>query len=169
MLVRYHYYHRFAIEALGQQRVNIDGVGETGEAEIDLPAEQRLLLPLRRELGKADLQLGVALVTLADHLTKAGPENGADQPDADLVALSATRLYHPVEATLQHVEQQGAFGQQQMAGRREAHLAGMAIEQRRPQQGFELPDLGAKRRLGDIEPLGGTAEVAVAGHRVKVA
>ncbi|MNI27374.1 hypothetical protein D3C73_811080 [compost metagenome] len=169
VFVRYHQHHGLPIDGLGLQRVDVEGVGEAGEADVYLLAGQRLLLALGRELGEGDVALGVALVALADHLAKAGPEDGADQPDADLVALHAPRLHHPVEAALQHIEQPLAFGLQQTSCGGQVHLTGVAIKQGHSQQGFQLLDVSAQRRFGDIEPQGGPAEVALARHFMEVA
>ena len=56
-------------------------------------------------------------------------------------------------------------GKQLAAGGREHHAAGNAFEQRDAELVFERLDLGADRRLADVQPLGGAGEVAELGDR----
>ncbi|HEU4691746.1 MAG TPA: hypothetical protein VFS23_25455 [Vicinamibacterales bacterium] len=51
----------------------------------------------------------------------------------------------------------------------ELDLALGAVEERDPKLFFELLDLMAERRLAEIQPLGGTAEVQCLGQRHDVA
>ena len=51
----------------------------------------------------------------------------------------------------------------------ELHLALGAMEERDPKLFFELPDLMAERRLAEIQPFGGAAEVERFGQRDDVA
>ena len=65
---------------------------------------------------------------------------------------------------------QGAPGllQERCPGRRELNVALGTKEQRDAHLGLQLFDLLAERRLGDVEPLGGPAEVKVLGHRDEI-
>ena len=58
---------------------------------------------------------------------------------------------------------------QELAGRRERHLPGGAVEQRDVEFVLELADRVGQRGLGDVQLLGGPAEVAGVGHRGEIA
>ena len=54
---------------------------------------------------------------------------------------------------------------QGLARRGEPYRAGVAIEQARAQLPLQLFDRPAQRWLGDVQPLGGAAEMQLLGHR----
>ena len=55
--------------------------------------------------------------------------------------------------------------EQRLAGDGQLHAVGRAAQQLAAQQLLERPDLPAQRRLGDVEPLRGPAEVELLGDR----
>ena len=59
--------------------------------------------------------------------------------------------------------------EQHLAGGRELDAARRPVEQRLAELGLEAPDLLRQRRLGDVQPLGGAAEVPLLGHGDEVA
>ena len=59
--------------------------------------------------------------------------------------------------------------QKHLAGRRELDPAGRAVQQCHAELGLQPSDLLRKRRLGDVQALGGAAEVALLGDGDEVA
>ena len=91
------------------------------------------------------------------------------RPEPDQAAAAGG---DPADAALGVVDagqDPGRLGLQELAGRRERHLPGGAVEQRDVQFGLELADRVGQRRLGHVQLLGGPPEVAGLGHRGEIA
>jgi hypothetical protein len=70
---------------------------------------------------------------------------------------------------LERRERDWRFLEEHLPGGGELDLAAGAHEQLGAEGALELADLGAQRRLGDVQPRGGTAEVELLGDGQEVA
>ncbi len=82
--------------------------------------------------------------------------------------LIGAQLSHRRQGCLLGVKEDPGHGQEGAARRGQGDSAGAAVEQLQAELAFQPPDLLADRRLDDVQPLGGPAEVEFLGDRHEV-
>jgi len=83
----------------------------------------------------------------------------------DALDVLATDGLHGRDRRVDLAQDRAHAVQQRLAGERELDAVGRAPQQGASEHLLERADLPAQRRLGDVQPLGGPAEVELLGHR----
>jgi hypothetical protein len=86
----------------------------------------------------------------------------ADREAPELAAGGASRV---LGGAVDRGEDRARACEQHLAGGRKLDAARRAVQERHAELGLEPPDLLRERRLGDVQALGGAAEVALLGDR----
>src|SRR5206468_6262076 len=68
-----------------------------------------------------------------------------------------------------HAQDARRVDQEGLAGRRQAHVAAVALQEFGADVVLQQPDLAAERRLGHVQAFGGAAEVQLLSHRDEAA
>jgi hypothetical protein len=87
----------------------------------------------------------------------------AGEADGEAPELAARRSLRVLGGAVDRGEDPARTREEHLAGGRELDAAGRAVQQRHAELGLEPADLLRERRLGDVQALGGAAEVALLG------
>lgn len=140
------------------------------EREVDLAGAQGVDLFLEREVHEMDARVLPAPATQLGHGADQRLERqlpvGRDVERLGGAVSDVPRLRDELGQPLGELRQ---LALQVLPRRGELHPALLAIEQRHPQLGLQIADLPAQRRLRDVQPLGGPAEVEGLRHGEEVA
>ncbi len=123
---------------------------------------QRLLQRERLVLFELDVR-----VATAERLSDVGDGRVVRvlrEPHLEVAALGAANLPGLARRLLDQDENPTGPPQQNLPGLGQRDVVLRSIEKEDPQLSFELPDLLAKGRLGEVHPSGRAAEVQLLGH-----
>ena len=136
------------------------------EAEIE-PAVDEPLDLRRGELLAVELEphVGQLPAQLRDERGHDRERRRAGEAEGDAPDLPAGRAPRVVGGVVEGAEQARDALEQQRAGGGQLDAPRGAGEQRRADLGFEAADLLRQRRLPDVQPVGGAAEVLLLGDR----
>ena len=151
---------RFLMEDAGIDTARIERP-RAHEADVEPPVRE--CGELRGGLLKRGLEhhLGVCRPKPPERCRQHARQGGrGDVADLDAADLSASRAARGALRSLERLERHPRFLKERAAGVREADgRASAAIEEARAESLFEVADLPAERGLGDVESVGGAAEV----------
>ncbi|KAG1392470.1 hypothetical protein G6F59_014589 [Rhizopus arrhizus] len=142
---------------------------DPADAQINAPCFQRLQLRQRRHLRQAHFHLGIGAAQLADQFRHEAIQGRRHKADAEPAPLRLAQASRAFQHFLQAGGQQPRLLQQKAPGFGQPQGTGGAFEQLHAQFFLELADLTAERRLGDVQPGGGTREAAFFRHGLEVA
>ena len=139
------------------------------ERQIDLFGEHRRRQLIRGVLVHDDLDCGKPGGKRAQALREEVRRDGGQHPEHDPSAHQAAELAHAVARQFHLLQHPLGVDPQQVARGREGHFAFRALKEPFAQLVFQLHDLLAERRLGDMTLLGRAAEIFRAGDGEEVA
>ena len=141
------------------------------EAEVERAVEQS------RDLGGREQLAAQVEHDAGQLLAQGGGERGQQsrrceepvKPIGEAPVLAARRAARVLDRGVDRGEDLAAALEQHLAGGRELDAARGAVEQRLAELGLEAADLLRERRLRDVQPRGGAAEVPLLGDGDEVA
>lgn len=139
------------------------------EAEVGAVRAQGGELAVERLVGELDLD---ARVARAEFGNRGGDEVGGEAPivaDDELAAGAAGGVLDGGDGEIDLGEDLAGVDVEGAAGVGELDADAVAIEEPGAELLLEGADLAAERGLGDVQPLGGAAEVQLLRHRLKIA
>ena len=136
---------------------------DASEADVDAALLQRLELFHRRHLVQGHVDLGVGFPVAADDVGQQAVQRGRDEADGQLAFQLAHTLRHRAQV-VRLVEQRLRVRVKERAGLGQAQRPRAFFDQHDAEILFQLLDLPAQRRLGDVQPFGGACEVPLFRH-----
>ena len=140
---------------------------DTAKADVDASGLERLHLLHRRRFRQAQLQVGVT-AQAADQLRQDAVEGGGGETDAEPSLFPRADAPGVVANLAQLLEQGAGVLVEEAPGLGQAQRPA-AFEQGHAELVFELLELPAQRRLGDVQALGGAGEIEGFGERLEIA
>lgn len=128
---------------------------QASECDVD-PARGELVEVAEQQLAHRDLDIGVACSEFHEHPWQSHCCRRAVEADGELFALGSSNGLQDPAPVLEYL---ATLHEQRLTGAGELDAATGPLEQPNPDKGLEPRDLLAKRRLGDVQARGGTAEV----------
>jgi hypothetical protein len=160
----------FGVNGGADQTVDVVG----GAAVAEKTGVETAVLQAFEDFGsegfmKVKTHAGVGGAILTEDGGQGGEHGRADEADVEGADFSAANAAGLFDVAMDIAE--GALGafEEVLAGGGEADGARGAVEERVAKDLFELADLLGERRLGEVETLGGTAEVQLFGDGDEVA
>ena len=139
------------------------------ETEIELARLQQRLLAIARQLQQLQGDPRMLLPKAADQRRQDAVVDGADEADGEPANGALGGAAGMDDRRLGLVEQAAGFVEQHAPGLGELDAALGADQQRRADLALESADLHAERRLREVEPPGGAAEMQFLGDGHEVA
>ena len=121
-----------------------------------------------RLLADVQAQVGMALSHRVEQRLQAVP-GARREPDAQVAGLAPAGRLGSGERLVDRAQRGAGRLQQRLAGLRELHAAGRALQQRHAELLLEPGDRGAERLLGDVHAGGRAREVQLLGDGDEVA
>ena len=139
-------------------------LGRANEADVEAAVLERGELFGGVELADVDGHVGSLGGEDAHERRQHAVESRSERADDELAGAAAGRVAGRSGTALDFDQCTAGAGDERRSGRREAHAAACALEQRGPELGFEARDVLAERGLGHADPFGRAAEVQLFGH-----
>ena len=137
--------------------------------DIELAADERGQLRHRRELSEHEIDIGMAVAELAQHVRERRAEHRrADEADRERPLRSARDRPGAVGRSVDRCEDRACVLEEALARGGERHPAPVAGEQCDAELALERADLLAQRRLRDMQPRRRPMEMQLLGHRDEV-
>ena len=140
-----------------------------GQGDVHFAVVQRRAEVAWQDLVEHQFHFRVAIGEGLQQARQQRPGSEHGEADAQLAALPARRGTGGAHGEIQAGEQGAGVLLEIAAGGGQLHRAGMPGEQRRAQLFLQRGNLPAQRRLGNVQRLGGTAEVQVLGEGEEIA
>jgi hypothetical protein len=160
------------IEGVVEQRPGRDGVPPDRQGhnqQIELTREQRVQQPLGLTLPQREPQVGVGRVQPRQHLRQQIRTDRRNDPEPERPGEHPVAMAREIGQILHREQDLARPPCDFLAGRGQEHAARGPLDQDHAEQRLELPDLHAHRRLRDLAPVGGAAEVQRLGERCEIA
>ena len=152
--------------AFNQRRLE----GRAHQGDVDpLPAERVLRVErvaAQAQVFDGDLDVGMILRVPHPHAVERGPQAPGD-PDADDARAAAFETLRRFDKLVGDRAEAAGLVEQQRAAIRQLDALRPADEQLGADFAFELLNLTAERRLGDVQPAGGIREAELFGDHDK--
>ena len=144
--------------------------GWAQQSEVERAVEQLCDLRRREQLAaQIEHHAGEFLAQGGGERGEQSVRRGAGEADGEAAVLAAGGTAGVLERGVDGGEDLAAAFEQHLAGGRELDAAGRPVQQRLAEFGLEAADLLREGWLGDVQPRGGAAEVALLGDGDEVA
>ena len=138
-------------------------VATTDEADVDLAADERVDLIGRRHVPKMELDVWMGAPKFSQHVRKQAEDAGDTKSYAEESCFASSRPLCDGNRRRCLADEMPAAGGEEPAGVRESHIAIPPNQERTPDSFFEAAEPFAQGWLGNVQPLGGTAEMKRVG------
>ncbi len=160
-------------QRLGFDGLELDALADRGwpqHAEVQGAVSKRFALDRGEHVGP-DLQRDAGQLGLDDAGDARQMREGgrAGEAEADQATAAGGDPACPADRVVDAGQDAGRLGLEEFAGGRQRDLPGGAVEERDVEFGFKLPNRIGQGWLGDVELIGGLAEVAGLGHFREIA
>ena len=135
-----------------------------GDTQVDIAVDERSGLLIGRHGVEFDIGLRPRRAKPAKEPWNELEGGRVDKAQAETTTGTNAKLLGRPGNPLRRDQKLSGVGQKGGAVGRQSHPPRGALEERETEVGFELPDLLAERRLGDVKAVSGPSEVQFLGH-----